>query len=568
MNRRELLIKAAIVAASGKVFTLAEARSSSLPPKVLSTLPPKLPSPHRWVSLAETLKPRLHEEVHFITSTVNPQKAPKLPLGWRMTPVYTQEELSHQTFKTGEHVIVDFGDHYTGTLHFLLGWKGISCDAPARLRLVFGEIVTDVAMPLYPYNGWISSSWLPDEILNVDFLPQQVNIGRRHAFRYVRIEVIAVSDNFSITLSDISVRATSSAVKDNEQPERYESALLGAIDKASIRTLHECMQTVFEDGPRRDCRLWLGDLRLQAQVNYVSFHNFDLVKRCLYLFAGLTRADGYITACVYEKPQPRTGEAVLLDYSALFGDVLLGYLRASQDKATVSELWPIAKKQIELLLTHVGPNGLFRAPDTEGFVFIDWNAAKDQNSALKGLDRQAAMQGVLIYSCRSLLALGREISTQDDLSVFEIAITRLSNAAKSHFFDEELGLFISGEQRQISWASNAWLVLARVLPAQQSATALQRVMAHDSAVRPMTPYLYHHMVDALVHSGLPQQAKKLVEEYWGAMIEAGADTFWEAFDPKHPLTSPYGSSQINSFCHAWSCTPSLFIRNSFMPKNI
>lgn len=26
----------------------------------------------------------------------------------------------------------------------------------------------------------------------------------------------------------------------------------------------DCMQSVFEDGPKRDRRLWLGDLRLQA----------------------------------------------------------------------------------------------------------------------------------------------------------------------------------------------------------------------------------------------------------------------------------------------------------------
>ena len=45
------------------------------------------------------------------------------------------------------------------------------------------------------------------------------------------------------------------------------------------------MQTSFEDGPRRDQRLWVGDLRLQALTNYVTYKANDLVKRCLYLFA-------------------------------------------------------------------------------------------------------------------------------------------------------------------------------------------------------------------------------------------------------------------------------------------
>jgi hypothetical protein len=44
------------------------------------------------------------------------------------------------------------------------------------------------------------------------------------------------------------------------------------------------------------------------------------------------------------------------------------------------------------------------------------------------------------------------------------------------------------------------------------------------------------------------------------MIAAGADTFWEVYDPATPLSSPYGDIHINSYCHAWSCTPSYFFR--------
>ena len=29
----------------------------------------------------------------------------------------------------------------------------------------------------------------------------------------------------------------------------------------------------------------------------------------------------------------------------------------------------------------------------------------------------------------------------------------------------------------------------------------------------------------------------------------------EAFDPDQPEYSPYGSPIVNSYCHAWSCTP-------------
>jgi len=58
------------------------------------------------------------------------------------------------------------------------------------------------------------------------------------------------------------------------------------------------MQTVFEDGPKRDRRLLFGNLRFQAFTNYATFRNYDLVKRCLYLFAAFPREDGMVFACV------------------------------------------------------------------------------------------------------------------------------------------------------------------------------------------------------------------------------------------------------------------------------
>nr|WP_301847471.1 hypothetical protein [uncultured Parabacteroides sp.] len=43
------------------------------------------------------------------------------------------------------------------------------------------------------------------------------------------------------------------------------------------------------------------------------------------------------------------------------------------------------------------------------------------------------------------------------------------------------------------------------------------------------------------------------------MVKRGADTFWEVYDPDNDYLSPYGFFVINSYCHAWSCTPVYFI---------
>ncbi len=39
---------------------------------------------------------------------------------------------------------------------------------------------------------WISSSWLPDEVINIDECPHEVVLPRRYTFRFLRIEVIDI----------------------------------------------------------------------------------------------------------------------------------------------------------------------------------------------------------------------------------------------------------------------------------------------------------------------------------------------------------------------------------------
>jgi hypothetical protein len=196
---------------------------------------------------------------------------------------------------------------------------------------------------------------------------------------------------------------------------------------------------------------------------------------------------------------------------------------------------------------------LFVDPKTL-WLFIDWN---------EQLDRTAAIQGVLIYAFDRTLRLSRLLGREREASGLAELIARMRAAAREHLFDRKMGVFVSGPQRQVSWASQAWLILAGVpSSSQQSAEAMRRAITLETAVRPTTPYLYHHVVAGLIGVNLRAQAQALIKEYWGGMVTAGADTFWEIYDPEHPLSSPYGDIHINSYCHAWSCTPTYFLRAS------
>ncbi|MBQ5983616.1 MAG: hypothetical protein IKH49_01515 [Bacteroidales bacterium] len=91
---------------------------------------------------------------------------------------------------------------------------------------------------------------------------------------------------------------------------------------------------------------------------------------------------------------------------------------------------------------------------------------------------------------------------------------------------------------------------------EQIRTALET----DDCVMPGSPYATHFLIEAMLLSGMNEEAKAYLTDYWGGMVRKGFDTFPEAYDPADELFSPYHFVPLNSNCHAWSCTPVYFIQ--------
>lgn len=504
-----------------------------------------------FASKAEALLPELHTWTARPIETITFQSDPTSFFCLAKRSQYPIEGIETQAWGKGDEFILDFGDHLVGFLHLRLDPEGVNIDAPTRLRLTFGESPLDVTEDLHPSKSWISTSWLPDEIFNIDWLPANFSVPRRHAFRYVRVQILDTSIKYKVRLSEISVDAVSSVTAeqlDSVPPFPFkDDELLCKIDQVSQTTLRNCMQTVFEDGPRRDRRLWSGDLRLQALVNYCTFRNMDLVKRCLYLFASLVRDDGSLPACLFEKPVLRPASDYIVDYDALFGAMVRDYLIASGDQKTAEELWPTVLGSAGCALSHV-KDGVFCCDETSAWKFLDW--AED-------LDKSAGMHGVTIVALKAVNGLAGLLGKPIP---YENEVKQMVAQAVPHFYDAAKGVFRSGPQGQVSWASQAWMALAGVAEPEILKTALINTMQDPSAVKPLTPYLYHHVAEALCDVGGEAECLRLIKEYWGGMVRAGADTFWECYDPDDCRSSPYGDCHNNSYCHAWSCTPSYLLR--------
>lgn len=481
----------------------------------------------RFLQIAESLKPTLFERKVRVLETVG------------------GEDYRSRSFSKGDSVCLDFGTHLVGHVTLKFGFRGSHPDAPAWLRLKFAERECELSENAEEYHGWISMGWIQQEQIHIDVLPAVLALPRRYAFRYLQIEVLDVSSKYQLTLEDAFCVATTSA--DEQKLTSYApSPRMAHLDAVACRTLRNCMQNVFEDGPKRDRRLWIGDLRMQALANYETFQNYDLVKRCLYLFAGTTLEQGRVGACLFIEPEIEVDDTVMFDYSLFFIPTLLDYYKATGDMETLKDLAPTGWKQLELAQSYFDENGLVRDSDVLGWCFVDWNLF---------LNKQASAQGIYLYCLKAAMEIAQLLGAdtaalQADYDAKRVAAEMLWNGE----------FYVSGEGKQISWASQVWMTLGG---AMHGGAELLKRLENIQAEAMVTPYMYHNYVDALLAAGEKEKALDVLCAYWGGMLDQGADTFWELYNPQNPNESPYGGTIVNSYCHAWSCAPTYFLRKFF-----
>ncbi len=259
----------------------------------------------------------------------------------------------------------------------------------------------------------------------------------------------------------------------------------------------------------------------------------------------MTTTEGKIPANVFVRPKNVPDDTFLYDYSLFFISTLYDYLQVHPEKELLEDLYPICKKQMNISLESFNGEGKFLWDDSNP-VFVDWS---------NEFNKETAGQAIVIYVLKQFIALAN-MTGDKEAAAYEGKLQLIESYAKEHLYDSQAGFFVSGDTKEINIASQVWMVLAGVLSQEDNHSLMERTAKKLFPVTGIaTPYMYHHITEALFAAECREEAVKLMKTYWGGMIELGADTYWEAFDPNQPEYSPYDSTMVNSYCHAWGCTP-------------
>lgn len=452
-------------------------------------------------------------------------------------------EISFPLVLEKEEIIVDFGDHYTGYLHFELenGSDEHIADSPTNISFSFAEMPVEIMETVEDSPNRLSIGWLQNDFRTAAFMPYSGSLDRRYSFRYLKLKRVD-SVRFPVKITSLYLDAVSAVTMDDCLPADISDPLLEKIDRICVKTLKECEQDVFEDGPKRDRRLWIGDLRLQALVDYGTFRNIDLIKRCIYLFTGYLNREGLVAPCVFPDTKPYVDQWIFLDYSLCIGLCLYDYLENTGDTSLPAELYDTAVKQIEYTASVFNAEkGCFDAP-----FFIDHG----------NYDRSTAALGYVAYTLRRMTLLAERLGKSADAFSGLLSKTDAALLARR---DPDTGLF-AAENGEISWQSQVWAALSGALTADEARVLLEKTEEYNPKIRMSSPFMTHYYLEALYSCGNSEKAVSYMKEYWGDIIKAGFDCCPECFDSRDERLSPYSAPALNSACHAWSCTPSYWIR--------
>lgn len=313
--------------------------------------------------------------------------------------------------------------------------------------------------------------------------------------------------------------------------------LLNRIWEVAEHTFRLCSGIFFIDGVKRDKWIWSGDAYQSLFVNEYLFADPDINRRTFLALAG-------------DEPI-RTHINTILDYSMLWIIGIGEHVRAYDDFAFLQQIYPKMEAYMRFFEEQLDENG-FIVGRPEDWIYIDW-AELDKTGAL------CAEQMLYLKCLRTMAVLGARIGRGS--SGYAAKFDALRQKVDMYFWDEEKRAYIDSFQsgrRHVTRHANIFAILFDIAEEERKRLLVDSVLLSDEVAQITTPYFKFFEMDALCKMGFVDSVLEQVKSYWGGMLERGAATFWEEFDPRQPEEEQYdmyGDHFGKSLCHAWSASP-------------
>jgi alpha-L-rhamnosidase len=196
------------------------------------------------------------------------------------------------------------------------------------------------------------------------------------------------------------------------------------------------------------------------------------------------------------------------------------------------------------------------------WVFIDW----------ADLDKEGAVCAEQMLLCRALETAAHcaEVVLGLDNLEYRSAAEQLRVKIDEKFWREDrcayIDSFASG-RNNVTRHTNLLAIQLGFADEERKKAIVDSVISSDSIPAIKTPYFKFYEQAALCATGQTKKALNDMLAYWGGMLNLGATTFWEEYDPlkkgEEHLTM-YGGKYDKSLCHAWGASPIYLLGKYFL----
>ena len=356
----------------------------------------------------------------------------------------------------------------------------------------------------------------------------------RRAFRYMQITLRGKDIDTSIVKLTMSMLSYPF-----EKVARFvcDDLELNGIFNISKHTLDICMKEVFEDCPLRERSQYLGDMRVQALMNYYTFGNFELIKQAFNQYAREQRQDGWVKTLV-----PGSTQHNIVDYLPFLAISLWDYYLFSGDKQTLSDLFTTISKTMKWMLSNTNESGLI-PKKSDFWIFIDWSQIQKRGIV-------TAFQCVFYQGLITAAKIARTLGHEDDQKLFIRKAHKAKNAINEFLWDSARGMYCDCMDQGMegySIQTNIFAIIFNVADSVKK-SILKSTLKDVPNKKIQTGYFKFYELEMLYKMKEYRQFAKTFD-YWKGMMRLGAKTWWETFDQSANKICP------DSLCHAWSAAP-------------
>jgi hypothetical protein len=377
---------------------------------------------------------------------------------------------------------------------------------------------------------------------------------RPRGVRYLLIHASRAAEK--ITLAQVGIRRRE-FLFDNEGQFDCSDETLNQIWKTGRRTLMGTVQDNFIDGPAGENAQYLADAVIQAGAAVHVFGCYDLAIRAIRHFAEAQFETGELPALC-----PGDLYMNIPDFSLQWPVWLQRHYLYTGDLQSLKALQPNLKALFNYF-EHMAESedGVLGKTLSESGArcFIDHAS----------IDRQGVVTGLNAIYSRSLFCgawLLEQLADHSGAAQLRQRAAKVIRTMRSLAWVPQRQLFADAwhdgqASEDFSWQTNVLAIYGGLVDEEKNVELFERLFQIEAPYEPLIesdanfPYFRSYVLETAAAIGKRDWGLKMLCEYWGGMLERGATTWWEHFDPALPAEQvPQGS-----LCHGAATSPAMYL---------